>query len=112
MKVVLTQARLKKLLHYDPLTGMFTWRITHGRHDRWKAGARAGNLHKSDRRWLIRIEGIRYKAHRLAWLYMTGRWPRDQIDHKDTDSSNNVFTNLREATNAQNQQNRRRAMRT
>jgi hypothetical protein len=56
----------------------------------------------------IKIDQKVYKAHRLAWLWMTGAWPIDEVDHKDLDKSNNRFDNLREATHSENNRNRRK----
>jgi len=53
----------------------------------------------------IRIDGKRYKSHRLAWLYMTGRWPKDQIDHLNGVRDDNHWFNLREANASQNRRN-------
>ena len=55
---------------------------------------------------VIRFRGKLYLAHRLAWFYMTGEWPREQIDHKDGVRLNNKWDNLREATPGQNNMNR------
>lgn len=100
--IALTQARLKELLHYDPLTGTFTWLVSRGRLA--KAGQVAGSLN-GDGYWQIKIDGVTYKAHRLAWLYMKGEWPPHEVDHWDTDRGNNRWANLRSATDEENRRN-------
>lgn len=103
----LTQARLKELLHYDPETGIFTARGARPgpRPKSWPAvGSINGNGYVT-----IRVDGTTYQGHRLAWLYMTGKWPDDDIDHRNRRRSENRWENLREATNAQNAQNRKLA---
>jgi hypothetical protein len=99
---MLTQERLKELLTYDPATGVFRNRIDRGH---VKAGAVAGNTHSTKRYRYISIDSRRYFAHRLAWLYMTGEWPKDQIDHINCIRDDNSWSNLREATNSQNHAN-------
>lgn len=96
-----TAGRLRELLHYDPETGGFTRRVG-GRGLR--RGAAAGSV-MADGYLSVRIDGRRYQAHRLAWLYMTGELPAAQIDHRDGDRANNKIANLREATAAENNQN-------
>ena len=100
---MLTQERLKELLHYDPETGVFTWLIAR---QRVRKGSPAGTLHKHGY-WVIKVDGRSYNASRLAWLYMTGEWPKHQIDHSDLDRHNDRWSNLREATVSQNNTNRR-----
>jgi hypothetical protein len=101
-KRCLTQARLKEWLHYDPETGLFSWlRVSS---NRVKVGRIAGSP-SSTGHVSICLFGERFLAHRLAWLYMTGEWPKAQVDHKDRCRSNNRWGNLREATNTQNAQN-------
>lgn len=95
----LTAERLREVLDYDPETGAFTWKVMLAY--RAKVGAVAG-WSGDDGRITITINNTYYKAHRLAWLYMTGRWPEQDIDHRDLDASNNRWNNLREATPAQN----------
>lgn len=101
---ILTGSRLEQLLTYDPGTGIFTWR---GGQKKVRAGMVAGTPDK-DGYINICIDQQIYKAHRLAWLWMTGEWPTEEIDHKDLDKANNRFSNLREATHSQNQINRKK----
>jgi len=105
----LTHERLLALLHYDPETGVWRWRITLGSHGH--AGSEAGYIkrgsHGPHYRY-IGVNGESYLAHRLAWLYMTGSWPIGHIDHRDCDGLNNRWANLREATHSQNAGNKAR----
>jgi len=101
--VTLTAARLRELLHYDRATGVFTWRVRAS--SRAAAGDRAG-FSREDGYRLIGIDGRIYLEHRLAWLYVTGEWPVNDVDHRDRDPSNNKWRNLRAATHSQNHFNR------
>jgi len=96
---MLTQEKLKILLHYDAETGIFTNRITRG------SRSVAGNITGSEDvygYWIIHIESRPYKAHRLAWLYMTGAWPKGDIDHINELKCDNRFVNLREVNRSKN----------
>lgn len=101
----LTAQYVRELLAYDQITGAFTWKKKPAR--RICVGSVAGSLH--DGRIIIKIQGIPYRASRLAWLYMTGEWPIGEVDHKDTVSDNNAWLNLRDVSRKVNQQNCRRA---
>ena len=101
---MLTQDRLREVLDYDPATGTFTWKVMLS--SRGPVGSVAG-CHSSKGYWRIRIDGREFMAHRLAWLYVTGSWPLDQIDHRNAKRDDNRFDNLRLATNGQNGGNRR-----
>jgi len=98
----LTLERLKERLHYDPDTGLFTRKQSVGAS---KAGSVVTYTFPGCGYIGIRIDGFLYYGHRLAWFYMTGRWPEGEIDHKDRVRPNNAFSNLREATPQQNRQN-------
>lgn len=103
MKNSLTAQRLRFVLSYDPSSGVFVWLVNH-RSD--LIGHEAGSVKPRYRD--IKVDGVLYKAHRLAWLYVTSEWPSMRIDHKDTDTQNNRFENLRLATHSQNIANSRR----
>lgn len=99
----INQEYLKALLDYNPETGKF----------RWIQSKFGRQLHKDietlDARGyiVIKIDYDQYLGHRLAWLYMTGEWPKNLIDHKDGVTNNNKWENLREASNHQNVYNRK-----
>jgi hypothetical protein len=92
-------------LNYDPESGNFFWiKANYKRPD--LVGKLAGtpctgvNLYVK-----IQLKSRQYQAHRLAWLYMTGEFPKDMLDHIDGDKSNNRYANLRQATCSQNMMN-------
>lgn len=95
------QKTLKILVNYNPHTGIFT-RLNYKRLSKY--GDRADTPHNKGYRQ-VSIENRAFLAHRLAWLYMTGKWPKNLIDHKDGVKDNNKWENLREATNSQNRHN-------
>jgi hypothetical protein len=100
---LLTQDFVHSVLAYDPETGVLTWKTT--RHNRVKAGAVAGRVHKAHGHICIDLNGHEYQAHRVIWFMVTGEWPKGQVDHRDEVKTNNRWANLRDATNAQNQRN-------
>ena len=101
-RIGLTAERLHEVLHYDPDTGVWIWRISTGR--RVRAGSRAGNK-KKRHGWRIGIDGCYYPGARLAFLYVTGQWPPHLVDHIDRDPTNDRWSNLRAATLSQNRAN-------
>jgi hypothetical protein len=102
---------LKSIITYDPITGIFTWKYRYDVPKNWNskhAFRVAGTISKTTGYTVIQIgKGLHYNAARLAWLYMTGKWPTDQIDHKNLIRDDDRFENLREATNSQNNSNKR-----
>ena len=98
----LTAEYLRSILRYDPATGIFTRKVRTSRNV--KVGDIVGSQN-GDGYLLISVRSRRHKAHRLAWLYVYGAWPEDQIDHINRNRSDNRISNLREATNKQNMQN-------
>lgn len=99
---MITQEQLKQFLHYDPETGFFTW--IKGPRSNIEIGSIAGSI--DDGYIVIRFQFKNYRAHRLAWFYMNGEFPKNHIDHIDGNRANNKFINLRLCTNSENQQNR------
>lgn len=98
---MLTQSELKKCLHYNPDTGIFTWLVSRGR---VKTDDIAGGLRR-DCYIHIRVFGKKYLAHRLAFLYMEGGFPKNDTDHINQIRNDNRWANLRYATNSENHRN-------
>lgn len=102
MKDKLTQAELKRLLHYSPWTGKFTWRVDKGNH---KSGDVAGSL-SANGYVRIKINGEEHLAHRLAHLYMKGYFPEYDMDHKKGIRDDNRWRELKHVTRICNSQNK------
>lgn len=101
----LTVERLRDLLAYDPVSGLFRWRARRS----WRApsGSVAGG-DTSNGYIKINVDQRLYRAHRLAWFYMKGEWPSGEIDHRDGDRKNNSWNNLRECSHSKNAANQKR----
>lgn len=103
---MLTQERLKELLHYTPDTGIFVWKVTTNTHA--IKGSVAGTCNKRGYK-IIGINGKKFYIHRLVWLYVYGKFPDGEIDHIDCNPKNNTITNLRVITRSGNCQNKIKA---
>ncbi len=108
-----TYKRLREVINYDPLTGEFTWKnrpvkvLNDQYWNRRFSGKPAGVISKKGQREyrMICIDNITYFGHRLAFLLMKKRepYPGYEIDH--IKGWSNIWTNLREVTHDENQQN-------
>ncbi len=97
----ITHERLLQVLHYDPLTGIWTALINRRR---TRAGSHPAVLNTQGYIQLG-VDGRIYLSHRLAWFYVHGVWI-DEVDHRDLDKTNNRLANLRDATRSQNSANK------
>ncbi len=104
---MLDQGRLKRLLSYDNAAGVFT--CLERTSNRRLVGKAAGTINKTTGYLIVGVDGVQYQAHRLAWLYMTGRWPAEEIDHINGVRDDNKWGNLREASRVLNAENMHRA---
>ncbi len=97
----LTQERLKDLLNYDPDTGIFAWKVG-------RRGVKRGSIAGTPNAYgyiRICIDGKNFYASRLAFLWVEGYFPENDVDHIDRDRSNNRWLNLREASRSCNMRN-------
>lgn len=103
--------RIMEVLEYSPETGMLRWKVLYN--PAQKKGWFPGNLHGNagQKHRQVTVFKKKFKVHRLAWLLMTGEYPKGEIDHEDQDKDNNRFKNLRDVTRTQNSRNHRRQKR-
>ncbi len=104
---MVTQERLKELLHYIPETGIFSWKVSQGGRN---AGDKAGCIQTlpNGKSYIhIRIDGKLHLSHRLVWLFIHGEFPAGQIDHTNGDGINNRLSNLRSVMGSENAKNSR-----
>jgi hypothetical protein len=99
----LSQSRLKEVLSYCPDTGVFTW-IKPKPQKCYMVGRVAGCVSHQGY-VLIRVGGVLRQAHRLAWLYVYGAWPEDEVDHANGNRADNRISNLRGCSRSENTQN-------
>jgi len=100
---MITVERLKELLNYNETTGAFTWKVTPKSY-RVAVGDVAGGVH-SKGYIHIKIDGVTRFAHRLAWLYVFGSLPKQQIDHINRIKTDNRISNLRDVSATENNRN-------
>lgn len=94
--------RIKDVLSYDRDTGDFTWVIDRGR---YKKGTLAG--YKTKCGYLrVQVFKVNILLHRLAWAYINGCWPENEIDHINLNKSDNRIENLRQSTRGENERNK------
>ncbi len=113
----LTVEYVKERLDYNPETGLFTWKKRPLEHFKTKracnlwntkhANRKAGSFHTATGYISLKLNGIQYRAHRIAWLIFYGKWPNHQIDHDDGNKINNKIHNLNDVTQSSNARNRR-----
>lgn len=120
MEVKLNENSLKEALHYDPETGIFTWLerpVSHFKNEDYQsrvnkraAGKVAGTAFTNSSNKSYLVIGIFKRQeylHRLAFLYMEGELPSEEVDHIDGNGMNNAWSNLRRVTHQENMKNRK-----
>jgi len=101
---MITQGRLKEVIHYDKDTGRMVWKVD------MKGGCKAGDTagHMKKEGYLgVQIDQKHYRVHRLVWLYTYGYFPDNLIDHINRVTWDNRLCNLREVSSVCNMRNRK-----
>lgn len=99
--MTLSIEQLRDLLEYDGKTGVFTWKRGPFR------GKRAGTVSNGYLRVIAGGRAVRQKIylHRLAWAFVHGEWPEDEIDHINGERTDNRLENLRACSRLLNARN-------
>ena len=114
---MISQEIVRKFLDYDPETGKLTWKERARRWFKSDKSCHTWNTRFAEKEaftvssygyFRIRILGKAYQLHRVIWLYQTGEWPKEQVDHINHNRADNRWFNLREASNQENGKNRTR----
>ena len=105
----LSADELMEQLHYNPETGIFARKVIKASRFAKSQGESIGSLNDSGY-VVISVNSKPQRAHRLAWLYMTGDWPIGEIDHINGIRIDNRWSNLRDVETRVNAQNKRSAM--
>jgi len=104
---MISHKRLLELYDYSIVTGIFYRKVSR---PGYRKGEEAGCVRKIKKDGMLRrfivADGKQYRASRLAWFYVTGKWPKNQIDHINRDALCDAFHNLRDSNNSANQINK------
>lgn len=103
----ISHAEVRNRFEYEQETGKLLYRVPPPNQSQKLIGTEAGYIRqtKYGKYRVIKFGKIAVYTHRLIWFYMTGEWPKGQIDHRDGDKLNNRFLNFRVATHSQNKSN-------
>ncbi len=107
----LTAETLRRILDYDPQSGVFVWRnpIRKDKVGQIAGGIKADPNGQKSIRIVLTVDkrSKAFRAHRLAWLHVYGKWPDGEIDHVDHNPLNNAIANLRDVSHQQNMRNQK-----
>lgn len=109
-----TIQHLRECLDYNPRTGALTWRErprSHFKNDGVWAAWNKKHSHtevfsRKGGYLSLKVDGVQYLAHRVAWAMETGEWPKGGIDHINGDKSDNRISNIRDVSPAENSKNK------
>jgi len=102
-KIPFSQADIKKMFDYNPVTGILSWRISPCPRI-VTLGIEAGSIRKDSGYRQVKIHYANYFVHRIIFLWMEGCVP-DQVDHSNHIRNDNRWTNLQASTHANNMRN-------